>query len=146
MLYRIGCYTIFDITQTGVLNRNKPPENEDVIIWTKKRNQQANFDSIVQAISLRSQPENISKPKILEIDETNKHYFSNNYNTKKCWFFSFAVSFSSVYNDGTNELGYLYQDCKDIPMIDVNCDNLPNLTMTDLDNRNIYFVKYSDES
>jgi len=146
MLYRIGCYTIFDITQTGVLNRNKPPENEDVIIWTKKRNQQANFDSIVQAISLRSQPENISKPKMLDIDDTNKHYFSDKYNIKTCWFFSFAVSFSSVYNDGVDELGYLYQDCKDIPMIDINGDNLPNLTMTDLDNRNIYFVKYSDES
>ena len=63
----ITCYTLFDITQTGVLNRAKPPNNEEHDQWLKQRNTQCNFDTIQQAISLRSQPEMISLPKKTEI-------------------------------------------------------------------------------
>ena len=149
MFHRIGCYTLFDITQTGVLNRSKPPENAVNTDWYLKRNQQANFDTIVQSISLRSQPENITKPKkITKPDDIN---FGNMYDikdTKECWYFTFAVNFASVYDDGNDEFGYLYTDCEGVPMIDVSnlVKNLPNFLKTDLDYKNINFVKYTDES
>lgn len=147
MFQRIGCYTLFDITQTGVLNRSRPPENAIPNEWSLKRNQQANFDTIIQAISLRSQPENITKPKKQDTPDNIK--FGRLYqNTKECWHFTFSVNFASVYDDGQDELGYLYADCEGIPMINIDekIDKLPNFLKTDLDNKNIYFVKYTDES
>ena len=63
MNFRITCYTLFDITQTGVLNRSRPSVDQDMTDWTCKRNTQANFDTILQVISLRSQPESLSIPK-----------------------------------------------------------------------------------
>jgi hypothetical protein len=67
MSFKISCYTLFDITQTGVINRGKPGTDEDIDAWLVKRNTQCNFDTILQVISLRSQPEDISKPKIKRI-------------------------------------------------------------------------------
>lgn len=145
MFQRIGCYTLFDITQTGVLNRSRPPENTIPAEWALKRNQQANFDTIIQAISLRSQPENITKPKKQNKPDNIK--FGNMYSdTKDCWHFTFSVNFASVYDDGIDELGYLYADCDGVPMINVTDKNIPNFLKTDLDYKNIYFVKYTDES
>ena len=63
MSFRIECYTLFDITQTGVLNRSRPVDGQDLDQWVHKRNTQANFDTLLQIISLRSQPEIVSSPK-----------------------------------------------------------------------------------
>ena len=62
MSYRISCYTLFDITQTGVLNRTKPNEGQDLAEWVQKRNTQCNFDTVLQVIALRSQPEIVNFP------------------------------------------------------------------------------------
>ena len=151
MFYRIGCYTLFDITQTGVLNRSRPPENSVDTDWLLKRNQQANFDSIVQAISLRSQPENISKPQRIKLSSDVITNLGLNYKlTEKvyCWTFFFNVSFAGIYDNGIEEFGHLYSDVNGVPMVYTNSsiENLPNFIRTDLDLKNIYFVKYSDES
>mgnify|MGYP000148986789 CR=1 FL=1 len=50
-LYRI--ITTVDITPTGV--RHKDATDED---WLLKRNQQRNFDTLIQVISMRAQPMN----------------------------------------------------------------------------------------
>ena len=67
MSFTVSCYTLFDITQTGTVNRNKPAIDEDENIWLHKRNTQCNFDTILQAISLRSQPEILNYPKQIKI-------------------------------------------------------------------------------
>ena len=71
MSIKIACYTLFDITQTGVLNRSKPAVDMDPEVWIYKRNTQCNFDTILQVISLRSQPEVIDLPvkKMVRFDE-----------------------------------------------------------------------------
>ena len=65
MNQRIACYTLFDITHTNVLNRSKP-NIDDPEEWIKQRNSQANLDTILQCLGLRSQPELVIYPQIID--------------------------------------------------------------------------------
>lgn len=147
----ITCYCLFDIAQTGVPNRSKPPSDQDVTEWAYKRNTQSNFDTILQAISLRSQPEIVKNPKRKDIrfDEFENFGFlfqqveSEMY---PCWQFSFSVQHPSVFRDGTGELGSLYNDCHGVPMIKCGTewDKLPNFTDCTPELKNLYFELNDD--
>ena len=67
MSYIITCFTLFDITQTNVRNRSRPELGANSETWLYQRNTQCNFDTVQQAISLRSQPEIIRKPEMKRI-------------------------------------------------------------------------------
>lgn len=119
MSHRICCYTLFNITQTGVMNRSKPNE-DDVTGWLNKRNTQCNFDTILQVISLRSQPEVVKLPVKMQIKEadTNKFGFLYKYDENSFfWKFEFEIQHSSVFENGVRPLGSLYRDCDGVPMI-----------------------------
>lgn len=141
-MYRIRCYTLFDITQTGVLNRSKPAQ-DDVEGWIKRRNTQCNFDTVLQVISLRSQPEVVRLPVASEINETEYNLFGFLYTKEdvNCWKFEFEVQHSSVFENGIIPLGALYKDCEGVPMI--ICDNQHSLCPKFLDTspeyKNIHF-------
>lgn len=148
MNYKIQCYTLFDITQTHVLNRSKAPENFSQDEWIYKRNTQSNFDTIIQAISLRSQPENISNPilflvKLDEFDNFGFLYSRTESAEYPCWRFTFEVQQSGVFEDGIVKFGHLYNDCDGIPMIKCNteCKMLSNFLDTTPELKNIYFEK-----
>jgi hypothetical protein len=145
MNHRLSCYTLFDITHTGVLNRARPPENSDYSEWMYKRNTQCNFDTILQAISLRSQPEIITYPEKELVDMS--YNFGNHYKLKEvlCWKFEFSVFHSSVFEDGITDLGYLYGDCEGIPMIKCGTELSSINPFLDISNeyRNIYFIKHA---
>ena len=136
---KIACYTLFDITQTGVPNRSKPPEGMDYKEWVYKRNTQINFDTIIHAISLRSQPENISTPKLVEIVDG---YFK----TEKtiCWMFNFEIRTVSVFSDGNDELAYLKDDVKDVPMLICGTESVKLQSSLSIEKptKNIHFIKY----
>jgi len=143
MSYTISCYTLFDITQTNVLNRHRPDMGKE---WHYKRNTQANFDTIQQAISLRSQPEIVRIPERMDIkfDEFTEFGFlfeQQDNETYPCWSFDFDVQHPSVFFDGVNELGGLYRDCDRVPMIKCHTewDQLPAFLDTSDELRNIYF-------
>jgi len=144
MSFKISCYTLFDITQTGVINRSKPAVNEDMDDWLHKRNTQCNFDTILQVISLRSQPEDISKPKIQQINVSefeNFGFLLENDEPVNCWKFNFTIQHPSVFYDGISELGSLYNDCDQVPMIKTNTiwDKVPAFLDSSDELRNIYF-------
>lgn len=146
MSYRITCYTLFDITQTGVLNRARPAEDQNYSQWLLNRNTQTNFDTILQIINLRSQPEMISIPKRIDIQFDKFENFGFLFQQVEneiypCWHFSFDISHHSVFDDGENELGYLYKDCEGVPMIlcKTEWDKLPNFLDISPELRNIYF-------
>jgi len=144
MSFKVTCYTLFDITQTGVMNRNRPSSDEDVDAWLFKRNTQNNFDTILQVVSLRSQPEEISRPKHLSINLTefeNFGFLLENDEKINCWSFNFTIQHPSVFHDGINELGSLYSDCNQVPMIKTNTawDKLPAFLDSSDELRNIYF-------
>lgn len=146
MSHKIACYTLFDITQTNVLNRSKPSENMSQDEWSYKRNTQSNFDTIIQAISLRSQPENITIPKksFIRFDHFDKFgflYQQNELEEYPCWSFKFEVQHSGVFEDGILTFGHLYNDCDGIPMIKCNTEwkMLSNFLDTTPELKNIYF-------
>ena len=150
-MHRITCYTLFDITKTGVLNRARPGDDiTDTNAWYRRRNTQCNFDTILQVISLRAQPDIVQDPIRLEIDLKNEQYFGTILKDKKTvpvWKFVFDVQHQSVFEDGVSDLGSLYKDCSEVPMI--QCDSQWHNTGDRLDitleKRNIYFVKYEYE-
>jgi hypothetical protein len=144
-MYRIRCHTLFDITQTGILNRSKPNE-DNVQEWILKRNTQCNFDTILQVISLRSQPDQVSVPNKVEMEDSDLNRFGflfmkNELFPAYCWNFDFEVHHSSVFENGITPYGALYKDCEGVPMI--NCPTQMNGVTSFLDItselQNIYF-------
>ena len=148
MSHRIACYTLFDITKTGVLNRSRPPiDEEDEKAWYTKRNTQSNFDTILQVISLRAQPDIATDPQAIQMTFDDKCEFGYTYKDKKkhtVWTFDFEVQADSVFEDGINDMGALYKDCDGVPMIKSGKEvkKLGERLSIDNSNRNIYFVKY----
>jgi hypothetical protein len=146
MSYRIRCYTLFDITKTGIINR-KPPANgtnQQVATWEKNRNTQCNYDTILQVVSLRSQPENITEPnqEIVIFEDSDMFGFMyDNEEAQITWAFDFDIIHHSVFDDGLNKLGYLYSDCDSVPMkkVGTEWDKLPSFLDTSPELRNIYF-------
>jgi len=143
---KITCYTLFDITQTGVSNRYKPEPNVDLKEWIYKRNTQYNFDTILQVISLRSQPEVLNEPEKIHIRFDQFHDFGFIYQqveeeTYPCWKFVFEVQHSRVFENDSDELGRLYYDCDQVPMILCGTETtyLMNFLDTTPELRNIHF-------
>jgi hypothetical protein len=144
MSHRICCYTLFNITHTGVLNRSRPNE-DNVSEWLRKRNTQCNFDTVLQAISLRSQPEVVKVPIRIEMQEADFIKFGFLYNKEDkisyYWKFEFEVQHASVFENGIIPLGALYNDCNGIPMI--LCEDqlamLSNFLDTSSELKNIHF-------
>ena len=113
MTIRVKCSTQFDITETGVKNRSykskilfKDSNGHEITSsddWNRARNQQCNWETINQIISLRTLPENITSPVFVE------HL--------RIWYFEFdVVDPASIFRDG-NPVGYLLHDCVGVPMI-----------------------------
>jgi len=113
MTVRIKCTTRFDITETGIRNRvfrsNMPFRDKTgrTIVtqaeWQLARNQQCNWETVNQVISLRTLPERISTP--------------TQDSSTATWSFEFdVVDPSSVFHNN-NPVGYLIADCDGVPMI-----------------------------
>lgn len=127
------------------MNRSKPNQ-DDIEGWLNKRNTQCNFDTILQVISMRSQPEVVRFPTKIEMTEDEFNLFGFLYTPKEdtvsyCWKFEFEIQHSSVFDRETESLAALYNDCKGVPMI--LCPNqisgLPAFMDTTAELKNIYF-------
>ena len=152
MSHTITCFTLFDIERTNVINRNRPSVDDNIDEWLYKRNTQCNFDTILQAISLRSQPEVSMYPvrNLIRFDEFNEFGFLFEQEEEEqcfCWSFNFSVQHQSVFSDGITELGALYRDCDNVPMIKCNTEwrKLPGFLDTSDELRNIYFKVLSND-
>lgn len=140
----VTCYTLFDITYTGILNRNRVPEDQDPQEWMYKRNTQCNFDTILQAISLRSQPEIIKTPIVKKIKLEQVECFGFLFQHDdfiNCWEFDFNIQHKSVFSDGYTKFGSLYNDCHNIPMIlcGTEYEKLSSFIDCSPELKNIYF-------
>lgn len=145
----ITCLTLFDITNTNVLNRSKPV-GDNVGLWKIQRNSQANFDTILQCISLRGTPDLLHYPHqvsqnhiqtppnqfgfLIEQDQQTDFWY---------WKFDFKVQSNSVFTNEIDSLGYLIKDCHEIPMIKcgTECLDLPHFLDTTPELNNIYFME-----
>lgn len=146
MTDRFECYTLFDITKTGILNRSRPVDGMNIDQWVHDRNTQCNFDTILQAISLRSQPENVTKPTriLLGVDNIQKFGFIYALPEKGyCWKFTFEVQHAGVFESESGDLAPLYRDVDEIPMIICGGEipDLPTCLDTTPESKNIHFER-----
>lgn len=121
MSVTIICRTRFDITATGVRSHYKKErapfqqENGEIITdraaWDRARNQQRNWETINQIISLRCLPENITNPR----------------RDGDVWCFQFDVETPAAIADGDDPVAFLKSDAQDVPML-INLDEDPDLT------------------
>lgn len=103
--YRI--YSLVDITKTGVTRGD----------GTLHRDQQRNYETVIQAIGLAAQPIELEPPVVtyahmewLEFGE----YFQGEH---KVWVWQFSVEHSGVFTIGTNPTGKLSEVFDQVPII-----------------------------
>ena len=102
-------FTLIDITPTGVTNHTLKNE--------LARNQQRNWETVQQIISLRTQPSIISTDQFE--DDVNKGYnFGINYQgPHKIWTFKFTVEYADIYQVGADRFGLAKYDFNITPVI-----------------------------
>jgi hypothetical protein len=102
-------FTLVDITATKVTRFR--PEVEF------QRNQQRNWETTLQALGLRTQPLHITEPvcRTLEIDNS---VFGDMYaGFHRVWMFSWAVDRDDIFLQDGDEIGGLYRDFEQVPVI-----------------------------
>ncbi len=134
---KIICKTLFDCTYTGVTGNFKAgqiPFNDragqsirNITDWNRARNQQRNWETILQLISLNTQPQDIVLPQCIN----------------GVWQFEFRVESADVFaaNNNPDPLAGLKQNCTGVPMItnlNETSDIEPVLCAAGLD-QNIWF-------
>ena len=112
-IMKVLCRTLFDCTFTGVTGHFRESQlplttKTGLVIqtqadWNRARNQHRNWESLVQVISLRTQPMNMTHPEKLAHG----------------WCFEFEVEAEGVLSGGhnTGDLDGLVADCEGVPMV-----------------------------
>jgi hypothetical protein len=123
----ITIYTLFDITRTGVLKNyteNFPAfvDDADQLVrnqteWMRSRNQQRNFETLMQIVSLRAQPIMLENPKKILASAQSLNFGSSYTGEQSVWAVSFATEHADAYSHQSNPLGLLLTECHNIPMI-----------------------------
>mgnify|MGYP003335540891 CR=1 FL=1 len=118
MTTRIRVRTDFDCTATGVTGHFRatalPFEDregqsvDDLISWTRSRNQQRNWETILQCIGLYTQAQDI----------TPTQFVAGRYQ------FEFSTEFDDVFSDSGDPLGRLKKACEGVPMF-TNLESTP---------------------
>lgn len=111
---RIRCRTLFDITPTGVKHNFNPGRVPfldatgqiiaDRQMWARARNQQRNWETLLQVLSLRTQPQSIVQPVLL-------------FGQDPWWTFEFGVESVGALAQEDRPFGQLEQDCSMVPML-----------------------------
>lgn len=109
MLFQL--LTLVDITATGVTRTVPGKELE--------RNQQRNFETVLQVLGLRTQPHIARWPKVVDFnDEDTDFYFGEMYRgQQRVWVFDFTADQPSAYIDGEGPLSGLERDFEQVPVI-----------------------------
>jgi hypothetical protein len=132
------CQTLFDITATGVTGHcklNRMPFQDytgqwitNQTDWNRARNQQRNWETLTQILSLRTQLFEL----ILPVRNT----------TGTSWMFEFETESTGTFGDESDPVKVLRQDAEGVPMLldlDNRSDLLPVLRTTG-DYQNIWFA------
>ena len=102
--------TLVDITATGVTRYR--PEQE------YQRNQQRNWETVLQTIGLKTQPMMIKGPVCTESNVSDGWEFGEYYQGRhKIWLWTFAVEHIDVFLADSDPIGGLIKDFEQIPVI-----------------------------
>ena len=138
---KFACQTLFDITATGVTGHCKQSRMpfrdsagqliHDAESWNRSRNQQRNWETITQILSLRTQLFALTDP---IADQTGTR-----------WMFEFETEFDGVYGPDTDPVSVLRTDAEGVPMLR-ELDNNPDIAtvlITEGSRQNIWFAPIS---
>ena len=134
--YTYQGYTLVDITQTGVTRYSAQDE--------RRRNQQRNWETVLQLLSLRTQILSTSQQQVTAADLASYEFGPAYQGKHNLWFFKFTTEFDNVYKLDDDPVGILTNDFKQAPVI-LNLEEtarpiLP-LFYTSGESKNIYFKK-----
>ena len=133
---RFACETYFDITATGVTGHFRPTsipfedragqQVTDINSWNRSRNQQRNWETLTQLISMRTQIFDLLEPL--------------GYNGR--WSFEFEVETTDVFGPADDPVAVLRSDADSIPMINnlTNTRELTQVLKTSGPDQNIWFI------
>jgi hypothetical protein len=136
----IICATTFDITFTGTTGYFQPHKLpykdssgqliESNTAWNHSRNQQRNFETISQIISLRTQIFEIVYP----------------IRRKSKWYFEFSVEDVSVYGSESDPFDVLKSDARNGPMIVYHNQSIKtNMLVVEGIDQNVWFWIKNDK-
>lgn len=107
-IYR--AYSLVDITNTGVI-RDLPGQE-------LRRNQQRNWETVLQCIGLVAQPHILGEVDLLEHQELTSYEFGEFYTGQhRVWTFAFSVDREDVFLAGRNPVGQLEDNFAEVPVI-----------------------------
>jgi hypothetical protein len=107
-IYFFQGYSLIDITATGVI-RSARADAVD-------RNQQRNWETILQCIGLRTQPQNIQEPVSTTANLEYLEFGDFYQGEQKIWTWSWTVESAGVY-DTDKPLSGLTQDFEQVPVV-----------------------------
>lgn len=133
-IYTYRVYTLVDVTHTGITRHSTALETQ--------RNQQRNWESVIQILGLRTQLMRINQLDLLNTDISQYKFGESYTGTQNIWRIDFDVEYKDVYKIDNNPFKILIDDFNQVPVI-INLNetaifNLP-LFYTDGPHRNIYF-------
>lgn len=102
-------YSLVDITPTGV-TRGADDSLE--------RNQQRNWETVLQCMSLKAQPLSVQLPEVIEVENVNILSFGDFYTgPQRVWTWTWAVEHQEVYDTPKVPLGALQKDFEQVPVV-----------------------------
>ncbi len=128
-------YTLVDITKTNITSAKESQDNP------KGRNQQRNWETLVQILSLRAQLMVLGNPFTFDDDVKMYNFGSEFTGRHKIWTFKFGVEAAGVY-DGATPFETLRKDCDAVPIITNLTETVaitPSMFIVDGPKRNVYF-------
>ena len=130
------CYTLVDITYTGVLRATADRDSKI------KRNQQRNYETLLQIIGLRAQPMIFEKPFCHVKTKLDTFEFGDWYTgAHNVWVLKFSVEHPGVFSDSLNLFGLLESDLSPVTAgLNETIDLQVPLFSTSMDLKNTYFI------
>lgn len=123
----ITCFSLVDLTKTAVIGSyragftpfvdNANQSVTDMTEWTRSRNQQRNFETVMQIIGLRAQPMLLDTP-TQSLNELSDYKFGTDWvGSHQVWSFRFSVEYAFVFDRNEQDLAALLEDMNNIPCI-----------------------------
>jgi len=100
-------YTLVDITATGVVRGNDE----------LPRNQQRNWETVIQCLSLKTQPTVIQLPFVMELDISRLGFGEFYQGTNRVWSWIWSIEHSGIYDQGNTKLATLLKDFEQVPIV-----------------------------
>ena len=111
------CVTLIDITKTDVVRHYIKELGDDKAGYEIKRNQQRNYQTMLQVIGLRCQAVYLTDPVLFPDQDLAELGFGTNFTKEHVWAFSFGVEQKDVFMTSSSPYGLLLEDIHNVPVI-----------------------------